>query len=731
MRQGRWYRLTFWAKAANLKAGEVDVSLVNTSPWVGSGIEAYFSPSKRWQRYEFILPCQHDVPAAASRLQIWFRSTGTLWLDDLTLTETSATPQWHPQIGSEGVTNAIPNSSFECGAAGWGSVTFGLSGPSYSGWEGNLFRLVGKCDARHARHGRQSLKIALDAAKAPVYWFDYYQPLREPVKRALAANRGWIMVKPGEPLTFSAHLRAESDGASAQLAVCEAPERLQVRLVRVGPKWKRYEFTFTPTGTFLFVAVGLDLEAAKRDRDVLWVDAVKLERGSKATDYQPRTPVESFVDTDVPGHVAEAGEGASLTLRAFNDGDADRDVAGRINVTDAFGKTVSALTATLPVPAHAGASQTFKDVARGRLGAFRARWKPEQGAGFIEPDPETKDGVATLTTTRLAVIDPPRKPLGQGFFGFNHAYPWDFLIESAQRAGVAWWRDWSTKWDTVEPKRGTFDWSIPDAQIGRVVRLGGHVDVLLPFPSASWATSARPETVAKAAGQDGHLRKRLPTAFAPKDLDDFSRYAAEVVRHYRQFPSSSNRMDKSPSLHVQILNEPVFTDYALPQQFGYSVDDYVKLLQAARDAMKKVDPRVQVVGGVGAGLRSGYTREFIAKGGLKGCDVFDLHIYDTPWPAETYEKPFRALEELMKARGERRPVWITEWGVLRRRRPADVAVQLRRQPHEPLPLAERARGDGAHREVHRRRPRARPGEALLSRGHRRSDQRDRRRRGAL
>jgi len=657
VRRGQRYRLTFWAKAVGLKAGGGDVSLVNTRDWVGSGLEGTFTPGPRWERFEFLFQCRHDVPAATSRLQVWFKSTGTLWLDDLTLAETSAKPQWYPQIGTAGVTNAIPNSSFECGTAGWGSLTSGLGG-----WEGNLFRLEGECDANHAKHGRQSLKIALDAAAAPVYWFDYYQPVREPVKRALAANRGWITVKPGEPLTLSAYLRAEADGTVAQLAVNEAPERLQQRQVRVGPDWKRYEFTFTPSEPFLFVAVGLDLEATKRDRGVLWVDAVQLERGAKATEYVPRTPVESFVDIDVPSYVADAKEGASLTLRACNDGDAERTIAGRLDVTDAFGKNVTALTPTLPVAAHASASQTFKNVARGRLGAFRARWKPEPGSGFVEPEPETYDGVATLTTTRLAVIEPLELSPGQAPFGFNHAYPWDFLVQSAQRAGVLWWRDWSAKWDTVEPKRGTFDWRIPDAQIGRVADLGGHVEILLPFPSASWSSSARPEVVAKAAGRDGYLRSRLPLAFAPKDLDDFGRYAAETVRHYRQLETTSLRKHALLPMYVQVLNEPVYTDYALPRQFGYSVDDYVKLLQVAHDAMKQVDPHVLVVGGISAGLTSAYTREFITKGGLKGCDVVDLHIYDAARPAETYEEPFRALEELMKAHGPRRPVWITEWG---------------------------------------------------------------------
>ena len=64
--------------------------------------------------------------------------------------------------------------------------------------------------------------------------------------------------------------------------------------------------------------------------------------------------------------------------------------------------------------------------------------------------------------------------------------------------------------------------------------------------------------------------------------------------------TSSGRGMSLP-LHVQILNEPVYTDYALPRQFGYAVKDYVKLLQVAHDAMKQVDPCVQVVGGISTG----------------------------------------------------------------------------------------------------------------------------------
>ena len=154
--------------------------------------------------------------------------------------------------------------------------------------------------------------------------------------------------------------------------------------------------------------------------------------------------------------------------------------------------------------------------------------------------------------------------------------------------------------------------------------LRGHIELLLPFPSASWSTSARPESVAKAAGRDAHLRSRLPMAYAPKDLHDFGRYAAETVRHYRQLKTSSIRKHALLPLYVQVLNEPIYADYALPRKLGDSVDDYVKLLQVAHNAMKQVDPQVQIVGGISAGLTSAYTHEFITKGGLKAAKSFDL-----------------------------------------------------------------------------------------------------------
>jgi hypothetical protein len=36
---------------------------------------------------------------------------------------------------------------------------------------------------------------------------------------------------------------------------------------------------------------------------------------------------------------------------------------------------------------------------------------------------------------------------------------------------------------------------------------------------------------------------------------------------------------------VTSLNEPVYTDYALPQRFGYTLDDYLRLREVVERAL--------------------------------------------------------------------------------------------------------------------------------------------------
>jgi hypothetical protein len=106
----------------------------------------------------------------------------------------------------------------------------------------------------------------------------------------------------------------------------------------------------------------------------------------------------------------------------------------------------------------------------------------------------------------------------------------------------------------------------------------------------------------------------------------------------------------------------VYTSYALPQKFGYTVNDYIRLLESAYRTMKGANPNCRVVGGCGNTPTGGATREFIEGGGLRFCDVFDVHMYNPPVPAETYEEIFSKIEDLMRAHGGLKPIWMTEWG---------------------------------------------------------------------
>jgi hypothetical protein len=645
VRRGQWYRITFWAKAEGIKGGAVEVALSDTRRWERVGLEEVCSPGAQWAQFEFLFRAETDLAASASRLQFWFKGTGTLWLDDVVLAESAGGLQWLPQISTDGVKNFVPNSSFECGTANWGTFTYGLSG-----WAGNLYRLEGEPDGAVAQHGRYSLKIALTSKTLPVFFFDYYDPVRQPVRLVMAANQGWFRVNPGEKLTLSAFLRADAEGVAAQLAANEAPSHLLRKQVTVGKEWQRHEFTFTPTQPFLFIAIGLDLEASGRDAATLWLDAVQLERGDHATAYEPRQPVESFIETGAMGNIfTNAANGLALKVNAFNDTDRTQVVRAKLQVRDFFDRVVVAEERGFDVPARRRASLTIPRLCQGQQGFFRATWTPYSSA--IAPSQQTEP----VSSLRCAVILPATADLADSPIGFNHAYPWDFLVRLAREAGIVWWRDWSAKWQTVEPVKGKFDFTVADPQIQRVLNLDSQVEVLLPFPSANWSTTARAEEVEKAAGNDTYLRTRLPLSYPPADMNDFGAYAAAVARHYAQSRPRA-------VTHFQILNEPVYTDYALPRKFGYGLADYLRLLEVGSRALHAADPQCRVVGGISANLADGLTRDFVAQGGLRWVDVFDLHMYDPPRPAESFEEPFAALETLMRANGGLKPVWITEWG---------------------------------------------------------------------
>lgn len=627
LERGRWYKLALRARGVGIQSGAVSVGISRTRPWGQVALGDVFFVGPEWDRHEFLFRAKEDLSPDVSRFQIYFYSTGTLWLDDVELTETEERPRWLPELSAAGGGNRIPNSSFECGGAGWGSV--GLKPGS---WGQNLFRLEGEVVAGKVPHGERCLKISLGPGMSPTMYFDYFDPVNRPIRQALAANEGWFRAAKGEAFVLSAWLRADSPGSVAQMAVLYPEGRSERREVAVGPEWGRHEHAFVARGEPFYVAVGLDLDASKRDAAVLWVDGVQLEQGSKASGYAPKDEVEAFVSTPVIGNIhTRPDAGLALDVLAFNDGGSSREIGGRISLEDFWGAEAGGRDVRMQLPARGGAFARIGGLASGRRGFFRATWAGDGGTNAV----------------RCAQIEPC--PGIDAPIGMNHAYPWDWMLQLAHLGGISWWRDWSVKWGTVEPAPGPFDFSGSDPQIDRVARQGGRALVLLPFPSAPWASRYAPGP--KDPSPETYEGRRLQVAHAAKDIAGFGRYVRAAAERYR---------DRARAFHI--LNEPLFTDYALPMARGHTMADYLEHVRVAAEAIRSVDPGLSVVGGIAQGPGAALVHEFIRAGALRWVDVVDLHMYPPPIPAESHETDFAALEELMAGHGGKKPIWITEFG---------------------------------------------------------------------
>ncbi|MBM3334190.1 hypothetical protein FJY63_05970, partial [Candidatus Sumerlaeota bacterium] len=526
--------------------------------------------------------------------------------------------------------NAIPNSSFECGGEGFGSVSTGIPG-----WGCNVFSLLGQWDSERAFHGRHSWRISLSPDALPVAYFDYFDPIEAPLREILVGHKGWMPVERGKKYVFSAYVLADRPGLKARVVLREADGRATERTFDVGQEWTRVQLSLTAQRDFVSGAAGLDLKGAEKPQGTLWVDALQWEEGQVASPYQPRESVESRVETGQPGNVfTEPDRGLRFRLRAANTAGGPQDVRGTLTITDFTDSAVWRENVEISLRAEQETSREWPRVLAGRRGFFRLAWKPDNG---------------TTQTLRCAVIDP--SPERDSAFGMNHAFSWEFLLRLSHSAGVRWWRDWSVMWHTVQPQRDGFDFHIPDPQIDRVVKADGQVLVLLPFSSTRWAAGNEIRKLGEAVNKADYTSRRSVVALKPERLEDFAAYVRAAVRRYRARTQA-----------FEILNEPLYTSYAVPHSAGYQLSDYIDLLRTAYQAAKSVDKECLVVGGIAAPPDSKWVAEFVAKGGLQWCDVMNYHLYPHQGAPDTYEAALRERREAMQRLGQAKPIWVTEIG---------------------------------------------------------------------
>jgi len=631
LKGAHWYRLEFAVKGEGSVPPEGTVSLVDTAAGWQRWLCQSFATRPQWRHVAAVFRARRTAAEGLLlHFEAYFPDVGSVWFDDVKLTETEPPHIEHEYtwaLPDTKAKNLLPNSSFECGASGWGSIDFHSGFPP--GWPGNLVRLLGEVDATTSARHRSSLRIGWRRDSAPVLYFDCFPLTRRLVLSPLLANQGWIAVQPGADYTFSAHVKAAPAGLPCVMVAYQAFADPLERRFTAAQDWARVTFTFRPTAGQVFVAIGPDLTGSDLEEAALWVDALQLERGPSATAYEARAEAEVGIEWPEHGHLFASPRGAQAFITAFNPSSETRQVRVRAEVTDFFDEVAARPRLEFDLP-PGGRARELLDLGVSRKGAYRLRLTAE-GALVIPARPE-----------RFAVIDTCGD--GDGLFGMNHAYPWDDLNRLGRRFGLLWFRDWSLKWNDVEPERGRFEFGETDQQVDRVLANRQKVLGLLPSPSSNWSSSA-PDAVSPYGRDIGVFS---PASYMPRSLDEFAHYVRKTVLHYRARIGA-----------WEVLNEPIYTGYSLPAAKGYTPADYVKLLAVAHQAIKEADPDALVIGGI-AGEPGSHVAAFIEAGGLDCIDAINLHIYPCLRKPEVYEPELEQLNELMRRAGRPRPIWSTE-----------------------------------------------------------------------
>jgi hypothetical protein len=139
------------------------------------------------------------------------------------------------------------------------------------------------------------------------------------------------------------------------------------------------------------------------------------------------------------------------------------------------------------------------------------------------------------------------------------------------------------------------------------------------------------------------------------------------MRKLAAFVEDATRRYKDRICVWEFLNEPIFTNYALPgkQIIGYpgkryTPADYVSLLQFAASGIRRADPGCRIIGGI-AGPPTQSTGDVLEAGCLKYVDIFNLHAYPGTRRPEAFLSEMDNLVSHMDGHGGRKPIWITEF----------------------------------------------------------------------
>lgn len=205
----------------------------------------------------------------------------------------------------------------------------------------------------------------------------------------------------------------------------------------------------------------------------------------------------------------------------------------------------------------------------------------------------------------------------------------------------------STKWHFVEQQKGI--WTFHDEVIDSLVEAG--IEVLGLLDGTAKHASTYTERNEENSGHNGW------SAYPARDIADWRNYVRKITTHFQ------GRVK-----YWEVWNEPDHSFLQLnPDLHDSKVDEYLRLLKAAYEEAKSVDPQLMIVAGaVTAGGRQ-FILECIDKGMLGYCDVISFHGYGRSTASahqgvSAFSDFMSSLRSAMADNGKELPVWDSESG---------------------------------------------------------------------
>ena len=610
--KGQGYRISIWIKGT--LDGPLEIMLRKRGAPYTTYARKVFRISDQWKKYEFIATVGENDPGAF--FMVRFAGSAEIWLDNASLQPVSVAAATPPEER-----NLIANGSFEVGLDRWA------------------------VNVREIGGYRNEMQIAFADVRPSIEIGDMPHGTRAmhidvPPHGAIAITTPPFKVIPGYNYTVSLWLKAEhSHEVSVKLkSFGHGAHVMQGRRFKVGPQWRRYQFTSAvPANAGDQYILLIESKVA----DGVSIDGVQVTAG-KNGQFTPSSPIEVGFSRKSESPIFYKNESALLELCiAEYESSMKQDYTLEVRSTDFFGAELELVKQKI-TPLEGSVDCRSISHPSDRTGYFRISAKISRESDVLDQ-----------ATMAIGVVpNPSIQPSEASPFG-GHARFSPASLKAVKMLGVSWLRmhpPLGTKWFVVEPEKGRFKFI--DEPIRYAKDQGFHILGSLDS-TPRWASSAPSNLKSELA--DGFR------AYPPTQMSDWENYVTNTVGHY-----------KGVIDHWEIWNEPdsggFFKLRGIAEE-KRKPGEYVKLVKTAYQAAKRANPGSVVVGGVGTGrppLR--WIEKLVDRDILDYLDVLSFHYYTDGRPGDALDVPTSKrvdeIRALVTAQGRTdMRYWETESGL--------------------------------------------------------------------